>query len=86
MHTFDWTDPETGKEAHIHHNGDFSGTAVINIPKEMLGGDVLPAVTDMEKPTWLQGRVEVHLPARMLAELSRTAVIHEMIGKIEEWM
>jgi hypothetical protein len=29
MHSFRWTNPTNGREVHIHHNGDYSGDAIL---------------------------------------------------------
>jgi hypothetical protein len=29
MHSFHWTNPANGREVHIHHNGDYSGDAIL---------------------------------------------------------
>lgn len=30
MHSYHFTDPDSGQKVHIHHNGDYSGHAIIN--------------------------------------------------------
>lgn len=30
MHSFHFTDPDSGQKVHIHHNGDYSGHAILN--------------------------------------------------------
>lgn len=73
MRAYTWTDPKTGFEIHVNHNGDMSGDAIVLIPEEMVN------------ITWPdQGVMGIKLPAKMLADFSRTATVRDAIGYLED--
>lgn len=74
-HSFTWTDPETGFEIYVNHNGDMSGDAIISIPPEML--TIIP-------PSYPGAATGVKLPAKMLTAFSRAATLQEIIEHIED--
>jgi hypothetical protein len=71
-HHFTWTDPETGFEIYVNHNGDMSGDAVINAPLEL-------ASSKHHDGTCL----EIRLPAKMLAAFGRNATLSDAIAALE---
>lgn len=60
-------------EITIHHNGDYSGDAII----------VLPSKFDRQIHR-VDGSTEIQLPASVLVEFSRQATIDEITGLLEE--
>lgn len=95
MHTFDWEDDRPHKEldaikcpdddqmVYIHHNGDYSGDAIVNVPVTVW--DQIIVSSEMSPSSGGQ-RVEFKLPAKLLADFSRNATVHEVIGVIEDMM
>lgn len=72
-HTYTWTDPETGFQIYVHHNGDMSGEALIV---------AVPELCQAKLPG--DGTVEVTLPAKFLVAFARNATVHDAIEKLEE--
>lgn len=93
MHTSQWHNKaeyyldgqisKPGDEVYIHHNGDWSGDAIINVPTElyerMIDSAERRRTSDGE---W--GRVEFRLPGRMLAEMGRQTTIDEIVSKLQD--
>lgn len=75
MHSFTWTDPETGFEIYINHNSDMSGEARISVPKELV------KIVDFNKhPSY---STEIDLPAKLLAAFGRNATVRDAIEALE---
>lgn len=88
MHTFEWSEnpnqkaDEDMRGVFVHHNGDWSGDAHINIPADMVKVEEEGNIdTDITKQ---YGRVRITLPGKLLKDISREATIHEVIGRLED--
>jgi hypothetical protein len=92
MHTFEWDNDgdknrelndvncPVGDKVYIHHNGDYSGDATINMPFAMWRQITN---TIVETNTGNGSRVEFKLPAEMMSRLSNNHVIGEAIAALE---
>lgn len=97
-HTFEWEDDRSSKEicdvfapdddqrVYIHHNGDYSGDATIVMPSEMARQVLNSFRTTPPYDGTNQGRTEIKLPARMLADFARQATVREAIGALEDML
>ena len=74
MHTMDWTNPITGEDWHIHHNGDYSGNVIVSFP--------LKHPIDVE--TYERVHEDVEIPYDLLKELVGQEVASELISKFED--
>lgn len=93
MHTFEWEDDRSAKEindifcpdddqrVYIHYNGDYSGDAILNIPAQVWMQMIQSTAELSAKQPY--GRVEFKLPARMLADFSRSATVEEALSVIQ---
>lgn len=92
MHTFEWWEPKldlNGKGGEpptvfVHHNGDWSGDAIINIPVSMCTIEIDEG--RIAPPPGSVQRFEITLPAKLLADISRQTTIRDIIGRIEDMM
>jgi hypothetical protein len=74
-----------GEKVYIHHNGDYSGDALINVPEEMWE-QILASVRMFDRVTDLKTRVEFALPAKLLAKFSRVATLTEAVDALEDML
>jgi hypothetical protein len=94
MHTFDWEDDRPHRELddvkcpgddqmiYVHHNGDYSGDAILNVPRDLYYALARSVVTSTN-PVTHKERVEFKLPAKLLADFSRQATVREVIDVVE---
>lgn len=80
MHTNTWTDPDSGVEYRVHHNGDFSGEAFVCLPSRV-GFNAVRYPIDQ---TGASEYCEITLPGRLLVELAERYVAGQMIATLEE--
>jgi hypothetical protein len=93
MHTFEWTneDPhpfpedisQPGDVVYIHHNGDYSGEAIISVPAEFAKRMIDSYSSEPPYDGTNQGRMEFKLPAKLLAAFSKEATISGAIAALE---
>lgn len=72
---------ERGNEVDIHHHGDWSGDAIINLPMEEV------EIMEGNKPK--TGRIEIRIPGELLMKIAKVAVSAKLrddtIAFLEDW-